>query len=672
METRDILYITAEIFVGLLSVFGNSIVVAAIWRTRRLHTITNTFVGNLAVADIVVGVLVAPCAALSFKGLPRNFYGCVFINSVILIVTNISILMLLAVALERFLAIKEPFVYQRLLTVRRGIYINLGIWVLGFLLGLVPMYGWNHGYHELTECQFTEVITYEYMVYFQFFGLVLLPLFLMMCIYIYILIIVRRHMRQTNALRTLFHHQQRSHDGFNKDVKAAKMLALVILFFGIFWLPVNIFNSLELFCKDTCKYPYPVLLAAIVMSHANSCINPFLYAASNSRIKRAIKEMFGFKTRPEDFSTDQNHLRHTNGLSHGREVIGNPPSDPSVNASDPHQPFVISQDDFLKVCEKVASDDAHPMVVCVEDADPAVQTLSNADVVEIVQGSSHPTVEHTQNYSEAENVQPNTPINGGASLQTAAGSDESSGVVTKATFQTSKSAPPLTVTLTHCKDSAKNGFHRSFHIHNHRQVSPAPLDITLTDSSPAPLANGHVNFAYERDDSAKKLAQIGGETPDTQEADNEVRAFTTELDAPSPDLDVVVIPPVSHPNGHPRSWADRRSPSYKEGCEHNSLERFIEFHREIKSLDYAADIDAADTGGQFTKVFFRRHFQDGRALLSAPFPEEILELKEVNGGTRHIDSCSGIDAKRKTYKHFIIDLDENGLLRNAITEHTKL
>ncbi|KAH9523059.1 Adenosine receptor A1 [Bulinus truncatus] len=406
---RELDMVSTEVLVGVLSVFGNVVVVLAIWKNRRLHTITNVFVGNLAIADIVVGLLAAPCAALAYAGLPHNFYGCVFINSVILIVTNISILMLLGVALERFLAIKEPFLYQRTLTVRRAVYINLCIWLFGFLLGMVPMYGWNKGAHELDQCQFTFVITYEYMVYFQFFGLVLLPLFLMMCIYIYILIIVRRHMRQTNALRNMFQQDRRVQEGFSKDVKAAKMLALVILFFGIFWLPVNILNCVTLFCP-TCIFPYELLLVAIVMSHANSCINPFLYAASNSRIKRAIKGIVGIKILPEELSSDQNHQRQTNGVSQACAPTPNQISERSDHEDNRVLPFTISQDKFLQLNQRLLGADTPvgegeqyleiPPLTLPDDLDKTRSTLaSTVDTrstggQDVDDGQSVPTTSH--------------------------------------------------------------------------------------------------------------------------------------------------------------------------------------------------------------------------------------------------------------------------------------
>lgn len=363
MEVTDIVYITAEAIVGLITVIGNGLVLAAIVKTRRLHTITNVFVGNLAIADIVVGILVAPSAALSFMGIPTNFYGCIFINCLILMFTNVSILMLLSVAFERFVAIKEPFLYHRLLSVRRAIYANICVWVVGSVLGLMPMYGWHGSYRDELGCRFTDVITYQYMVYFQFFGLVLVPLFIMLCIYIYILIIVRRHLRQTSALHNRFQQNGETSDGFHKDVRAAKMFALVILMFAIFWFPVNIFNCVSLFCGSGCYFPSEALLVAVVMSHANSSINPFLYATSNSRIKGAIKELFGIKLNADErSSTDHNYARHVpNGSAsvmdnHVFPILN---GNHSTNFKDDANPFVISHNGFRPDTNKLTSTDTN-------------------------------------------------------------------------------------------------------------------------------------------------------------------------------------------------------------------------------------------------------------------------------------------------------------------------
>ena len=60
----------AYLIVFTLSIINNSLVVAAIYRNIRLRTVTNYFIANLAVADIMVSILVLPITLLSnlFEG----------------------------------------------------------------------------------------------------------------------------------------------------------------------------------------------------------------------------------------------------------------------------------------------------------------------------------------------------------------------------------------------------------------------------------------------------------------------------------------------------------------------------------------------------------------------------------------------------------------------------
>ncbi|KAK7933331.1 hypothetical protein WMY93_004227 [Mugilogobius chulae] len=71
-------------------------------------TITNFFVVSLAVADIAVGVLAIPFAIVISTGFCSNFYGCLFIACFVLVLTQSSIFSLLAIAIDRYIAIKIP------------------------------------------------------------------------------------------------------------------------------------------------------------------------------------------------------------------------------------------------------------------------------------------------------------------------------------------------------------------------------------------------------------------------------------------------------------------------------------------------------------------------------------------------------------------------------------
>ena len=60
----------AYVVVFFLSIVNNSLVVAVIYRNPQLRTITNIFIANLAVADILVSILVLPITLLGnlFEG----------------------------------------------------------------------------------------------------------------------------------------------------------------------------------------------------------------------------------------------------------------------------------------------------------------------------------------------------------------------------------------------------------------------------------------------------------------------------------------------------------------------------------------------------------------------------------------------------------------------------
>jgi hypothetical protein len=108
MDTTSQVYISLEVVIGAFSIVGNALVLLAIYKNIKLQTVTNTFIASLALADLLVGILVSPLAALSYLGLPNNYMWCVFTNSVIVVFTQISIFNLCAIAVERFIYINSP------------------------------------------------------------------------------------------------------------------------------------------------------------------------------------------------------------------------------------------------------------------------------------------------------------------------------------------------------------------------------------------------------------------------------------------------------------------------------------------------------------------------------------------------------------------------------------
>lgn len=76
-----------------------------------------------------------------------------------------------------------------------------------------------------------------------------------------------------------------------KEVRKATSLFLIFFFFMVCWMPISLTNCVLLFCPR-CDVPISVTLAAILLSHANSALNPILYAYSMRSFRRTLIRMW--------------------------------------------------------------------------------------------------------------------------------------------------------------------------------------------------------------------------------------------------------------------------------------------------------------------------------------------------------------------------------------------
>ncbi|XP_035494869.1 adenosine A2a receptor a isoform X1 [Scophthalmus maximus] len=279
----SVFYIILELLIAVFSVLGNVLVCWAVCLNSNLQSITNFFVVSLAVADIAVGVLAIPFAIVISIGFCSNFYGCLFIACFVLVLTQSSIFSLLAIAIDRYIAIKIPLRYNGLVTGQRARGIIAICWILSIIIGLTPMMGWHKlpvGVNStcplgLMKCLFEEVVVMEYMVYFNFFACVLIPLLLMLAIYLRIFMATRHQLKLIEVKAV---HGEKSRTTLQKEVQAAKSLAIIVGLFVVCWLPLHIINCFTLFCPQCQRPPAWIMYVAIILSHANSVVNPFIYA----------------------------------------------------------------------------------------------------------------------------------------------------------------------------------------------------------------------------------------------------------------------------------------------------------------------------------------------------------------------------------------------------------
>ncbi|XP_020858862.1 adenosine receptor A1 isoform X1 [Phascolarctos cinereus] len=305
-------YIGIEVLIALVSVPGNVLVIWAVKVNQALRDATFCFIVSLAVADVAVGALVIPLAILINIGPQTHFYTCLMVACPVLILTQSSILALLAIAVDRYLRVKIPLRYKMVVTPRRASVAIAGCWLLSFLVGLTPMFGWNNldklkqeangSLGDLViKCEFEKVISMEYMVYFNFFVWVLPSLLLMVLIYLEVFYLIRKQLNKKVSGSSGDPQKY-----YGKELKIAKSLALILFLFALSWLPLHILNCITLFCPD-CQKPSILTYVAIFLTHGNSAMNPIVYAFRIQKFRTTFLQIWNqhFRCRAMPPSDDE-------------------------------------------------------------------------------------------------------------------------------------------------------------------------------------------------------------------------------------------------------------------------------------------------------------------------------------------------------------------------------
>ncbi|XP_035237232.1 adenosine receptor A3-like [Anguilla anguilla] len=280
MASQDV-YMALEILVGLACCLGNLLVVWAVWRNRSLRKPTFCFVVSLAAADFLVGAVAIPLAIL-VKREVTSFYGCLFCTCVMLVLTQSSVLSLLAIATYRYLCVHIPLRYKRMVSQQRSWVAVATCWLLACVLGFTPLLGWHK---PMTEKQygyrFMDVMDMSYLIYFRFFGCILAPLVVMALLYARVFWTIHKRLQESAA--------SGSEHGtyYLKERNLALSLGLVLALYAVCWLPLHIMNCISYYGGEDLTFDVGVLL-----SYVNSAANPLVYAFRIRKFQKAYLEIW--------------------------------------------------------------------------------------------------------------------------------------------------------------------------------------------------------------------------------------------------------------------------------------------------------------------------------------------------------------------------------------------
>lgn len=176
--------------------------------------------------------------------------------------------------------------YKSTVTLTRCWWVVVTCWLTAAVVGFTPLMGWSNHTNKSqnsTECQFLNVMSMSYLVYFSFYTLFLVPLLVMTGLYCSIFYHIHRQMRSTITVM--------SHSYYHKEKKLTRSLVLVLVLFAVCWLPIQIMNLVTFYWKDGIV-PREAFYVGVLFSQANSAINPLIYALKIQHIRMALKSRF--------------------------------------------------------------------------------------------------------------------------------------------------------------------------------------------------------------------------------------------------------------------------------------------------------------------------------------------------------------------------------------------
>ena len=258
----------------LTATVQNLPVIAAILKTRSLYTPSNVLLCSLAVTDLTAGCVVHPIFVAFKAQLLHDRFSCtlVLVKEGMIIYTGVlSMLTLLAISLERLIALRMHLRYSEFVTIPRVLtaivitWLSWGLVVCAWPLGL--------------GIYFVSLVS---VVIIMAIAIVLA----VVCAIIFR--ILRRHQKvirdqmqlHAEEVRTLSHRRK----------SAAAILYVVVLFF-IFYSPCAYATIRFNITKDFSIAQNILWDVAETVALMNASVNPILYYWKMGNIRRAVKSL---------------------------------------------------------------------------------------------------------------------------------------------------------------------------------------------------------------------------------------------------------------------------------------------------------------------------------------------------------------------------------------------
>ncbi|NXM47056.1 XCR1 protein, partial [Gymnorhina tibicen] len=272
------IYLTAVLYtlVFLLSLLGNTLVLWILFKYENLTSLTNIFIMNLCISDLVFSCMLPFWVVDQSFGWIFGEFLCKASNAVFSIGYYSGVFFLTLMTILRYLFVVNPLSTLRSQTQCCGVLVSLAVWTVSILIVIPEVIHTTvqEDLEEHTFCDYADGNWKNVDIYVRN-VLFLLSFGVIVFCYFKILIILLRA------------RSRRKH-------KTVKLILIIVVAFFLCWAPYNILSFLTTFPSPTCQYAKDSNLAfhisrKIAFSHC--CLNPVLYVFVGVKFKRHLAQL---------------------------------------------------------------------------------------------------------------------------------------------------------------------------------------------------------------------------------------------------------------------------------------------------------------------------------------------------------------------------------------------
>ena len=166
---EDIAKFTSLLFIVILTFLGNSLMIFTGIRSEELRKFSNSFIFNMAFADLCQSIVVMPIGLVSIYhgNWPLSSTACTGISIFKVTMSMASVQSLAGISLDRYFYIVKN---RRAIDSKKRVVISIAIvWLTSILMSIMPLFGWgelgfDHG-REVCTILFHKTASYTVVVF---------------------------------------------------------------------------------------------------------------------------------------------------------------------------------------------------------------------------------------------------------------------------------------------------------------------------------------------------------------------------------------------------------------------------------------------------------------------------------------------------------------------------